>query len=171
MLKREVCPEHTTGLSLETDHLLLMPVSLPPRKNIKLAARGKQRGNGEGPRNKWFQQLLRMSPKASLSEPASQDLWAPRSRSGAVSWLWLSWGKSWGARCRENTTSLLGLQNCYRRWGLDPPDSEANKEARLVERNVRFILEGGNQGILLQMLLSPLTISGQNNAGRGYKQK
>ena len=92
-------------LSLETHYLLLMCVSLSPRKSIKLAASSKQRGNGEDPRNKWFQQLLRMPPKASLSGPASQDLWAPHSHSGAVSWLWLSWGKSWGARCRENTTA------------------------------------------------------------------
>ena len=34
---------------------------------------------------------------------------------------------------------------CYRKWGLAAHCSKANKEARLVERKVCFILEAGNQ--------------------------
>ena len=35
---------------------------------------------------------------------------------------------------------------CYQEWGLAAHCSKANKEARLVERKVCFILEAGNQG-------------------------
>jgi len=159
-------------LSLETHYLLLMCVSLSPRKSIKLAASSKQRGNGEDPRNKWFQQLLRMPPP----KPPSQGQLAKIC--GLLTAILVQChgcGSPGGNPGEPDVVRTqpphIGLQKCYWKWGLDAPDSEANKEARLLERNVCFILEGGNQGILLQMRLSPLTISGQNNAGRCHKQK
>ena len=55
---------------------------------------------------------------------------------------------------------------CYQKWGLSSRCSKANKEARLVERNVCFILEAGNQqgrelDSCLKASCPPLTTNGQ----------
>lgn len=69
-------------------------------------------------------------PQASLSEPASQDLWAPPySFWCSPSWLWLS-GKSWGARCGDWKHSYW-TPKLLQGVGLNPPDS--NNKAGLGE--------------------------------------
>ena len=67
---------------------------------------------------------------------------------------------------------------CYQKWGLAAHCSKANKEARLVERKVCFILEAGNQqgrelDSRLKASCPPLTTNGQEllSERRGSMQK
>ena len=79
-------------LGLGAPQLVLRRLSVPPRKRM-LAASAEQGRNREDPRNKWFWQLVGMSPK-----PPSRtwEPWAmaPWSLPGASSWWRLPLGKT-----------------------------------------------------------------------------
>ena len=150
-------------LGLRAPQLVLRPLSVPPRKRV-LAASADQGRNREDPQNKWFRQLVGMSPKPPPRawEPRAM---APWSLPGASSRWRLPFGKtpqqSDIARAQSHVASKSVSKSGFRCSLLKP-----NKEARSVERKVGFFSDICNQreGRLLskgQLILLPLTSSEQ----------
>ena len=101
-------------LGLRAPQLVLRRLSVPPRKRV-LAASADQGRNREDPRNKWFRQLVGMSPKP---PPRAWEPWAmaPWSLPGASSWRRLPFGKT-PSRQVSRELSLTLYQNLLAKVG------------------------------------------------------
>ena len=142
--------EHTGGLSPGARRLFRVPVSVPPRKGVTLAASAEPGRNREDPWNKWFRQLLGTSPQIRPSGPASQEQQAPCNHPGPASWPPLYRGKpqGGGGRYRESAASPWALKNGNWSGRSGCPPLRMQKRARWVERKVCFTLEASNMGVM-----------------------
>ena len=91
-------------LGLGARQLVRMHISVPLRNKRKLAASAQQGRNREDPPNKWFWQLLGMSPQNPLLGTASQEQ-QPLTAIPASFHGRLCSGKTPGARCRESAAA------------------------------------------------------------------
>ena len=140
MLKREVSRVHTRGLSLRARQLAQKHLSSPTRKSVRWQP-VRSRGDAERiPETNGFSNYWEHPPNP-VPGPESRGPAPPSLPSGA-SWRQLGWGKPRpGASYRESAASP-GRQSLVLK--VDP-SSKGNKEARLVEKKVRFISKAGNQ--------------------------
>ena len=144
MLKRQVCPGNTGGLTRSWSSSACPGACFRSTKEKRtLTASAEQGRNRENPPNTWFRQLLGASPQSPLSGPASLEqrlLTAiPARRHGG------SARENPGSQMsREYSSPRLRARNCNRKWGRAARRSKANKEAGLVGRKVCFISEAGS---------------------------
>ena len=148
MLKREVCRVHTTGLTWSWSSSARSEASFRSTKEKRtLAASAEQGGNREELRNKWFGQLLVMSPP-NRSQGRSSE---PRPRSSSQPSQCVFMAAALGGKTQEPDIARAqphaGNQNLLGKVGPAARCSKASKEARLVERKACFILEAGNLGV------------------------
>ena len=136
MLKREVCPSTHRCTYLGVELVSLSRRMFPLHQgNVHVCSRCQAQETDLDPWNKWY------PPKPPLG---ASGPWAVSSSQPS----WPSWPRSDRGKCWETSIARaqphVGHQSLLAKVGPAALHLKANKEPRLMERKVRFILQASN---------------------------
>lgn len=137
MLKREVCPSAHRWTYLSAELVSLSRRTFPFHQgNVYVCSRCRAEETALDPWNKWY------PPKPPLG---ARTPWAVSSLQPS----WPSWPRSDRGKCWEPNIARahphVGSQSLSAKVGPAAVHLKANKEPRLMERKVCFILQASNQ--------------------------